>query len=174
LTSTTSTAAQTGEIGLVTTDRDGNVAADFSLQQGQAANSVAIQNNATGIAANSDLIASNTTRISNNEAAFASASAAIALNSASIDSNSAQISSNIDDILDNRAGIAAALALDNAYVPLGQTYAVSGGFGYYDDETAFAGSVAYRFNETLQLSGAVTTGVDNGSTGARAGFQASW
>ena len=174
LTTDTSTAAQTGDIGLVTTDRDGNIAADFTLQTGQAANSTAIQNNQTAIATNEGRIASVSQSVSRNEAAFASASAAIALNSAAIDSNSARISDNIDSILDNRAGIAAALALDNAYVPVGQTFAVSGGVGYYDDEAAFAGSLAYRLNNTVQLSGAVTTGVDNGSTGARAGFQASW
>ena len=119
-------------------------------------------------------INSNTAAINSTNAALANTNAAVALNTAAIDSNSAQISQNIDGILDNRAGIAAALALDNAYVPLTQTYAVSGGFGYYDDETAFAGSVAYRMNQNFQVSGAVTTGVDNGSTGARAGFQASW
>lgn len=59
-------------------------------------------------------------------------------------------------------------------MPLGHSFAVSGGVGYYDDESAFAGSVAYRLNNNFQFNGAVTTGVDNGSTGARAGFNASW
>jgi len=106
--------------------------------------------------------------------AFASASAAIALNAAAIQTNSGQIITNSKSIIDNRAGIAAALALDNAYVPVGQSFAVSGGVGFYQDESAFAGSLAYRISDNIQFSGALTTGVDNGATGGRAGIQASW
>jgi len=172
--SDSSSAAQSGDIGIVTADRRGNLAADYSLTVGSVNNSVAIRDNANRIGVNQTAIATNRDSIIATQASLALASQAIALNSTSIDSNSAQISSNIDSILDNRAGIASALALDNAYVPIGRTFAVSGGFGNYANESAFAGSVAYRLNDTLQVSGAITSGTDNGRTGARAGFQASW
>ena len=151
--SSASTAAQSGDIGVVTTDRNGNLAADFSVSQNLAAQSLAISQNTSAIQGNS-------AAIQNNTAAILAAVEGIEFNSQAI--------------AENRGGIAAAIALDTAYVPLGQTWAVSGGYGFYDSEGAFAGSIAYRINDTFQLNGGLTTGTDNGKTGGRAGFQASW
>lgn len=130
--SAASTAAQTGEVGVVTTDRNGNLAADYSF------------------------------------------SGALAQNAGLITLNSAMIAENRDAIRDNTAGIAAAIALDSPYVPEGKTFGLSGGVGFYDDESAVAMAAAFRLNKTWQLNAGVTSGVDRGETGGRVGFQAAW
>ena len=125
LNSAASTAAQSGEVGVVTTDRSGNLAADYSLSSGLAQN--------TGL-----------------------------------------IGRAREDIRENRGGIAAAMALDTPYVPSNKQFALSGGYGHYEDEGALAMAAAYRLNTTWQLNAGVASGIDSGGTGARVGFQAAW
>ena len=125
LNSAASTSAQTGEVGVVTTDRNGNLAADYSLS--------------AGLAANAGLI-----------------------------------SGNRDAIRENTAGIAAAIALDTPFVEQGKAFAINGGFGFYDDESAAAFGAAMRLNDTWQVNAGYTKGLNRGEAGGRVGFQASW
>ena len=123
--SAASTAAQSGPVGLVTTDQNGNIAADYSLS--------------SGLTSNANLIARNQ-----------------------------------QDIQDNRAGIAAAFALDTAYVPVGKKFAINGGYGFYDSESAIGASAGYRLNDAWQIDAGVASGMNNGGTGGRVGFSAAW
>ena len=72
------------------------------------------------------------------------------------------------------APIAAAMALDMPYIPAGRTFGLSGGFGFYGDETALSAAGAYRMNEHWQFNAGVAAGMDRGETGGRVGFSASW
>jgi autotransporter adhesin len=146
LTSARSQSLQSGPIGLVTTDQSGNLAADFSFMETQAENVRDILSNR----------------------------AAISANLAAIQANAQGVMANAEGIRANEGGIAAALALDTAYVPLGQTFAVSGGFGFYEGENAIAGSAAFRMNKRFQFNAGLASGLNRGGTGGRAGFQASW
>ena len=56
-------------------------------------------------------------------------------------------------------------------MPEGKQVAVSGGYGYYDDEGALSMAAAFRLNPAWQLNAGITSGIDNGEAGARVGFQ---
>jgi len=71
-------------------------------------------------------------------------------------------------------GVAMALAMDTPYLPNGATFAVSGGFGYYNDRTAGSASFAARIGENAALTGGLGIGFNSREIGARGGFQLAW
>ena len=137
--SAASTSSQSGPIGLVTTDQNGNLAADYTFSDSLTANSGAIAQNTNLISLNTDLIARNS-----------------------------------ELARDNQAGIAAAMALDMPFIAVGHKYAVSSGFGFYGDETAFSAAGAFRVSDHLQFNAGLSTGLNRGETGGRVGLSASW
>ena len=63
--------------------------------------------------------------------------------------------------------------MKSADVPLGQTYALTGGWGGFGGENAFAVSGAVRTADWLQFDGGVGVGT-SGSVGGRAAAKISW
>ena len=99
---------------------------------------------------------------------------ALSAQNARIDAQGRRIDSNADDIEENRAGIAIALAMESPYVPANATFALSGGFGYYENESAFAFATSYRASPSFVLSAGVGSGLNEKTVGARVGAQYSW
>ena len=64
-----------------------------------------------------------------------------------------------------------ALALDTPSIPAGQHFAMSGGIGYFNNQTALARAISAAVSETASLSAGVTYGFNSNQVGARAGFQ---
>jgi hypothetical protein len=71
-------------------------------------------------------------------------------------------------------GVAMALALKAPAVAADKTFAVSGGWGTFEGENAFAMSGAVRANDYLQVDAGVAVGASDGSVGGRAGATLSW
>jgi fumarylacetoacetate (FAA) hydrolase family protein len=71
-------------------------------------------------------------------------------------------------------GVAMALAMESPNLPAGATFAVGGGFGYYNHRTAGTASFTARVGNMSQVSAGVGFGLNSGEVGARAGFQHAW
>ena len=79
-----------------------------------------------------------------------------------------------DDIDDNTAGVALALALDSPSVAPGQNFAMSGGVGTFGGEGAIALSFTARVNQNVQLNAGIGSGFRSNTVGGRAGFVIGW
>lgn len=71
-------------------------------------------------------------------------------------------------------GIAAAMAIGNAFLPEGQTIAVSFNLSTYRGEQGFSGAVVARVSDRVWVSGGVAGSTVRGSTGGRAGVTFGW
>ena len=67
-----------------------------------------------------------------------------------------------------------ALAMESPMLPAGTSFGLSGGFGYFDGETAGSASVSARIGTNAALSAGVGVGLGSGEVGARGGFQVAW
>lgn len=71
-------------------------------------------------------------------------------------------------------GVAMAFALKAPYVAPDKSFALSGGWGGFEGENAFAVSGAVRTGEYIQLDAGIAVGAAEGSIGGRAGATISW
>jgi hypothetical protein len=71
-------------------------------------------------------------------------------------------------------GIAAAMAIGNAFLPEGQKLAISFNLATYRGEQGFSGSIVTRVSDRIWLSGGVAGSSVRGSTGGRAGITFGW
>lgn len=71
------------------------------------------------------------------------------------------------------AGVALALAMDTPALMPGETIAVSGGFGYWNNKVAGSASVSYRVGGNAALSAGVGI-ASTGKVGARVGVRMGW
>lgn len=71
-------------------------------------------------------------------------------------------------------GIAAAMAMGNAFLPEGQSVAVSFNLATYRGEQGFSGTVVARVSPRIWVSGGVAGSTVGGSTGGRAGITFGW
>ncbi len=67
-----------------------------------------------------------------------------------------------------------AMAMEAPYVPVGQKFAMSGGFGFFQDSAAFALGGGLRVNEYAQLSAGVGVGFRENTVGGRVGLTVGW
>lgn len=76
----------------------------------------------------------------------------------------------------NRAneGVALALAMESPALPAGTSFAISGGVGYYQSQSAFSAAFTTRTGPNSNFSAGLGYGLNSGEVGARAGFQAAW
>ena len=155
-----STASQTGPISVVTADSNGTIG--LSTTPGL-----------TGLASFND--------VQMNSAAISANSSAIGMNSMAITNLQGQTAELYDladenrrDIRKANEGVAMALAMDSPVIMPGQSYGVSGGFGYYGERTAGTAAFAARVGSAASVSAGVGVGFDSGEVGARAGFQFGW
>jgi trimeric autotransporter adhesin len=82
-------------------------------------------------------------------------------------------------VLEQRArqangGIAAAMALGNAFLPEGKNIAMSFNLATYRGEQGFSGSIVARVNNNVYFSGGFAGSSVKGSTGGRAGVTFGW
>lgn len=121
---------------------------------------------------NATSIATNQTGVSTNQASITTNSTNIASNQSSISTLQTDVSAlkmSLSDVSKElKGGIAAALASDNVTYSTYDGWSVSGGFGQYDEETAFAFGLSYR-QQTYAARFAYTKDANN--TGFSAGFQ---
>lgn len=83
------------------------------------------------------------------------------------------------EAMDNRIdvaneGVAMAFALKSPAIESNKTFAISGGWGTFEGENAFAVSGAVRANDFIQLDAGIAVGSGNSSVGGRAGATVSW
>jgi hypothetical protein len=71
-------------------------------------------------------------------------------------------------------GAALAVALQTPFVPLTQRFALSGGWGHFDDKNALAIAAAFRLNPNVQFEGGIGYGVSHSSVAGRAGLTVNW
>ena len=74
-----------------------------------------------------------------------------------------QLNSNVD-------GIAMVFALKAPHVPVDRTAAFTGGFGFFDGNTAFGGGAGIRINPNFLLDVGVSVGFQSGKVGGRVGI----
>lgn len=72
------------------------------------------------------------------------------------------------------AGIAAAMAIGNAFLPEGQSVAISFNLATYRGEQGFSGAVVARVNDHVWVSGGFAGSTIRGSAGGRAGITFGW
>ena len=102
------------------------------------------------------------------------AGAQIAAQGAQIDTLFDLADVNRRDIDRANEGVAMALAMESPSLPAGATFAVGGGFGYYNHRTAGTASFTARIGTMSSFSAGVGIGFNSGEVGARAGFQHAW
>lgn len=117
-------------------------------------------------------------RVANLEAVAGASVSVMQDHTEALDKMARQMTSRMD-AMDGRIdtaneGVAMALALKSPAVADDKTFAVSGGWGTFEGENAFAMSGAVRANQFLQLDAGVAVGAGNGSVGGRAGATISW
>ncbi len=71
-------------------------------------------------------------------------------------------------------GTAIAMAMGGAILPPGKNYALSGGWGTFRGENAFAVSGVARLSDNVFAQGGVGFGTDRGGVGGRAGLTFAW
>lgn len=71
-------------------------------------------------------------------------------------------------------GIAAAMAIGNAFLPEGQSVAISFNLATYRGEQGFSGAVVARVNDHVWVSGGFAGSTIRGSAGGRAGITFGW
>jgi hypothetical protein len=188
-----SRAVQSGVVGILTTDENGNIATDngtFEQRLSQveaatanptstaavAANTQAAAINATGIATNAQAISSNTTAIGVNTAAIATNTARLDQHDTAIAGLRDDVNSAFDRIDQNTQGIAIAIAMTGIMIPADKTFAIGANIATYDSKEAVSAQAALRLDETLTLNGAIGVGIGGGNSkvGARFGFVAAW
>ena len=183
ITSAASTSAQGPVTGVVTTDADGNLASDGGALQGQVdANSAAIGTNTAAMTANAGNIATNSNNIATNTAAIASNATGISANTAAISTNSMDIATLQGEsaalrsaVADNSEGIAMALALAGGLsLPGDARFAISGNWGTFEGQNAFAFGAVARVSENMFVNGGLGIGVERGTVGGRLGLTIAW
>ena len=164
----TSTSSQVGTIFAVTTDSTGTLGRS------------ALATTASVAAANAS-IAANTASISANTAAIGTANANIASLQTLTSNQTAQINTLFGQTADLRdavdranEGVAMALAMESPMLPAGTNFGLSGGVGYYDDQTAGTLAVSARVGTNMSVGAGLGVGFDSGEVGARGGFQIAW
>lgn len=78
-------------------------------------------------------------------------------------------------IKENTEGIAIAFAMAGAPVVLPkERFAMSANWGNFEGSHGFAGALAMRVTDNVQLNGGIGVGADHGTVGGRAGIRVGW
>jgi len=85
-----------------------------------------------------------------------------------------QLSDQADDIDTNSEGVAMALAMQAPFVPVDGRVGLTGNWGTFEGENAFAFGAALRLNEHAQFDAGVGVGINQGAVGGRAGLLLHW
>lgn len=117
-------------------------------------------------------------RVANLEAVAGGGISVMQQQSRALDTMARQMTSRMD-AMDGRIdtaneGVAMALAMKSPAVADDKTFALSGGWGTFEGENAFAMSGAVRASQNVQLDAGLAVGAGNGSVGGRAGATISW
>jgi hypothetical protein len=146
-----STAAQTGELSLVTTDASG------TLGRGAAVSSFATAADVTSIRSAQAGQAGQLVALRDGQTALF---------------DLARV--NRRDIGRANEGVALALAMESPQLPADARFAVAGGVGYFRDRGAATFAFAARVGTMSAVTGGVGVGFRSGDVGARAGVQHAW
>ena len=157
----TSTASQTGTVFAVTTDSNGTLGRS------------ALATTASVAAANT-AIAANTAAIGTANANIASLQALTSNQTAQINTLFGQTAELRDAVDRASEGVAMALAMESPALPAGTNFGLSGGVGYYDDQTAGTLALSARVGTNASVGAGIGVGFDSGEVGARGGFQIAW
>lgn len=91
-----------------------------------------------------------------------------------ISANEAHIKSLNQRVDEAYEGIAMAMAMDAPQVDPGHKFGISARWGTFEGANAFAGAFKYRINDNWAAVGGAGVGVEEGTFGATAGFEAQW
>ena len=78
------------------------------------------------------------------------------------------------DTLNAQEGVAIDLAMPGTVVDQGKHFGVSGHVGTFDGKSAVGLGGALRLNDNVTFDAGAGVGLDDGTVGARAGFNVSW
>lgn len=78
------------------------------------------------------------------------------------------------DLDETNEGVAMGLALESPALPPGANFALSGGFGYFNDRSAVTTAITTRISPNASFSAGIGVGLNSGKVGARGGFQIAW
>jgi len=122
-----------------------------------------IAENAGNIATNAGRINVNSNRIADNAVTIASNSSLIGANAATIDANNSLILANSEELQTVTKGLAGVAAMPDMFLNSDETFAMSGGVGFFGNDVGLGVTVAQRLDQNWSFGASVAVSGDTAS-----------